>query len=616
MHFQRECSTHEQEKNGKSILRDDAVEMSGTAEDLDTLKDDSKPMDNMDSENKKEMIPDSRSLIDVITEMQGKENHNTEWFLKAERRMEEEIKKMNLWGELRHVDAENAEEKDIKEKEKKGVTELTKEWDTNKEAESGNVCESKGDDPSVLYQNQGDDKNAETQQSAELAKEREKNGGINQWSEEQLEREIDGEVDRMYIVYQNLTKAAQRKYFLHEFGSLEEKSKPVCAQNKEAVRTQFPFLTNFKKMKNIWEMEELYWETTSQVTLEKIRDYSLRLEELKQRRNIEDLSNETKPGKPSQKGSSGRLENLEYLSCAKKMSVRKSNVDPEVIVDLEQKRQQERKSTPFQVSEKEVHSNDERMKNNLNEEIFLVLSPYNILEGDDVMEHIKNGIIIELIDFGYNVYEEIKDKLSHILIKPIFLVYTNIKKDTLHKFHPETKWFGKTGIIRIDKQETERIEEFKCRKPKSISYLNLDVSKFLSKIRKEKFFSRVMFRIAIDSITEEVLTHFLNSVYAEQTLIFKQKLALMFQNESAAHWFECSVQTLCKGESPYVYCRWAGFELLEQIINQRSINKVSFWRTIPNELPSIIQEMKDLNTYKLKNDFLAKHLRLKERIIE
>ncbi|GFX71107.1 hypothetical protein TNCV_3648721 [Trichonephila clavipes] len=46
-----ECSTHEQEKNGKSILRDDdAVKMSSTAEDFDTLKDNSKPMDNMDSE--------------------------------------------------------------------------------------------------------------------------------------------------------------------------------------------------------------------------------------------------------------------------------------------------------------------------------------------------------------------------------------------------------------------------------------------------------------------------------------------------------------------------------------------------------------------------------------
>ncbi|GFY76307.1 hypothetical protein TNIN_213851 [Trichonephila inaurata madagascariensis] len=454
-----ECSTHE--KNGKSILRDDdAVERSSTAEDLDTLKDDSESMDNMDSENKKEMIPDSRSLIDVITEMQGKENRNTEWFLKAERRMEEEIKKMNLWGELRYIDAENAEEKDIKEKEKKGVTELTKEWDTNKEAESGNEC--KGDDTSVWYQNQGDDRNAETQQK------KEKNGGINQWSEEQLEREIDREVERMYIVYQNLTKAKQRKYYLHVYGGHAEKIKLGCAQNKEAVPMHYSFLTNFKKMKEKWEMEELYWETTSRVTLEKIRDYSLRLEELK-RGNIEDLSNETKPGKPSQKGSSGRLENLKYLSCAKKMSVRKSN--------------------PFQESEKEVHSNNERMENNLNEEIFLVLSPYNILEGDDVNEHVKNGIIIQLIDFGYNVYERIKNELSRILIKPIFLVYTNIKTDTLHIFPPETKWLGKMGIIRIDKRETERIEEFKCRKPKPISYLNLDVTKFLCRIKEGDFFS-------------------------------------------------------------------------------------------------------------------------------
>ncbi|GFY48537.1 hypothetical protein TNIN_498291 [Trichonephila inaurata madagascariensis] len=515
-----ECSTHE--KNGKSILRDDAVERSSTAEDLDTLKDDSESMDNMDSENKKEMIPDSRSLIDVITEMQGKENRNTEWFLKAERRMEEKIKKMNLRGELRYIDAENAEEKDIKKKEKKGVTELTKEWDTNKEAESGNECKgddtsvwypnqgddtsvwyqsqgddtsvwyqyqgddtsvwyqnqgddtsvwypNQGDDTFVLYPNQGDDKNAETQQSAELAKEREKNGGINQWSEEQLEREIDREVENMYTVYQNLNKAKHRKYYLHEYGGHAEKIKLGCIHNKKAVEMQYSILTNFKKIKKKWEMEELYWETTCQVTLEKIRDYSLRLEELKKRGNIEDLSNETKPGKPSQKGSSERLENLKYWSCAKKMSVRKSN--------------------PFQESEKEVHSNDERMENNLNEEIFLVLSPYNILEGDDVNEHVKNGIIIQLIDFGYNVYERIKNELSRILIKPIFLVYTNIKTDTLHIFPPETKWLGKMGIIRIDKRETERIEEFKSRKPKPISYLNLDVTKFLCIIKKEVFFS-------------------------------------------------------------------------------------------------------------------------------
>ncbi|GFX71103.1 hypothetical protein TNCV_3648681 [Trichonephila clavipes] len=124
-----------------------------------------------------------------------------------------------------------------------------------------------------------------------------------------------------------------------------------------------------------------------------------------------------------------------------------------------------------------------------------------------------------------------------------------------------------------------------------------------------------MFRIAIDSLTEEVLICFLNSEYAEQTLLFKQKLALMFQNESAAYWFECSVKGLSKGESPYMYCRLTGFVLLEHIINQRSLNKVSFWRTIPDELPSVIPEIKDFNTYKLKNDFLVKHLRLKEKII-
>ncbi|GFY16821.1 hypothetical protein TNCV_4338221 [Trichonephila clavipes] len=602
-----ECSTHEQEKNRKSVSwDDDAVKISST-EDLDTLQDDSNPMDNMDSENNKETIPDSRSLIDVIIEMQGRENRNMEWFSKAERRMKEEIKKMNLWGELSYTDAEMAEEKDIKERKKKGVTELTEEWDTNKEAESGDV--SKDDDTSVFYQNQGDDKNPETQQSAQLPKEREKNGGINQLSEEQLESEIDREVDRMNIILLNLKEDSHRQYYLKEFSQLAgSRSKLVGAQNKEPVPNLDSFSSDCK------EMEEIYWEMMSQLTLKKISDYLHRLEEIKQRHNIVDLSDKTKPGKPSQKVSSKLMKIVEYLFSVKEMSGF-GMTNSEVIVDLEQKRQQKRESTPFQVSEKEIHSNDEEMEKDLNEEIFLVLGPYNILEGDDVIDHVKNGIIIQLIDFGYDVYERIKDELSDILIKPIFLVYTNIRKNTLHIFPPEAKWYGKTSIIRIDKRETNRMEEFIYRNPKPISHLNVDVTKFLCKIKEENIFSRVMLRIAIDSLTEEILTRFLNRIYTEQTLLFKQKLALMFQNERAADWFGYSVKTLCTGESPYMYCRWAGFELLEQIINQRKTNKVSFCGLIPNQLPSLIHEIKSLDTYKLKNDFLTKHLRLKEKII-
>ncbi|GFX71104.1 hypothetical protein TNCV_3648691 [Trichonephila clavipes] len=90
--------------------------------------------------------------------------------------------------------------------------------------------------------------------------------------------------------------------------------------------------------------EEVYWKMTSQVTLEKIRDYSHRLEELKQKHDIEDLSDK-KPGKPSKRGSSGRSKK-KYLSCAKEMPV---STDSEVIVDLEQMRQQKRiRSTSFQ----------------------------------------------------------------------------------------------------------------------------------------------------------------------------------------------------------------------------------------------------------------------------
>ncbi|GFT61646.1 hypothetical protein TNCV_4050371 [Trichonephila clavipes] len=299
-----------------------------------------------DSFNKKETIPDSRCLIDVI-ETQGKENRNMEWCSKAERRMKE-IKEMNIWDALWYTDAEMAEEKDIKERVRKGVSELTKEWDTNKEAESGNV--SKGDDTSVFYQNQGEDKNAETQQSAQLPKEREKNGGTNQWSEEQLEREIDREIDRMYIVFLNLQKASQRQHYLKEFGQLAEKrSKLVCAQNKEAVLNQDSFLTDFKEMKVKFLREEFYWETTFQVTLEKIGDYLLRLEELKQGRNIVDLSDKTKPGKPSQKESSVRLETLEYLYFIKEMSV---STDSEVIVDLEQRGNKKEKVLHFKTDNK------------------------------------------------------------------------------------------------------------------------------------------------------------------------------------------------------------------------------------------------------------------------
>ncbi|GFR22771.1 hypothetical protein TNCT_424964 [Trichonephila clavata] len=529
---------------------------------------DSELEDNMDSENEKETIPDSRSLIDVIIEMQGKENRNMEWYTKAEKRMEEEVKKMNLWGEP---------------------------W----EAKFGN--ESKGDDEeAVLYQNveanlaQGVDKNADTQQSVE-------NGGLNQWSELEMEREIDREVDRMYIIYRNLNKISERNNYLQLYNELEEQmggappSEDSC-NNEEAVPNLEGLPMDWKEIKTRWEIEEVYWEMTSQVTLEKIRDYMHRLEELKQRRGIKDLSNKTK-----------------CLSCAKEMSV---STNSEVSVDLEQKEEQERKgSTSFQVSDKEVHSNDENMENNLEEEIFLVLGPYNIFEGDDVIEHIKNGCIIQLIDFGYNVYEWIKDKLSQVKIKPIFLVFTNIKNDTLHQLHHETKWHGSTGIIRIDKQETERIEEFKYRESKPISHLNLDVTEFFCKIKDKKVFSRVMFRIAIDSLTEEILTRFLNSVYAEQTLLFKQKLASMFQNEYAADWFEFSVKMLCKGESPYMYCRWAGFRLLEQIIDQRRRKRVSFWRLTRYELPSMVMDMKALSIYTIKNDFLAKHLRLREQVI-
>ncbi|GFX71105.1 hypothetical protein TNCV_3648701 [Trichonephila clavipes] len=52
-------------------------------------------------------------------EMQGKENRYMEWYAKAEKRIEEKIKIMNLYGKLRNIAAEMAKEKDIKEREKK-----------------------------------------------------------------------------------------------------------------------------------------------------------------------------------------------------------------------------------------------------------------------------------------------------------------------------------------------------------------------------------------------------------------------------------------------------------------------------------------------------------------
>ncbi|GFY53675.1 hypothetical protein TNIN_114801 [Trichonephila inaurata madagascariensis] len=172
--WERECSTWRSEEN--VVLRHEKKGKDiSNAENNDPDTD--KKISSEARKNERQTLPE-RNTIDVIIEMQDEENQIMEFYAKAERKMEEEIKEMTVCGELgktemkktednekvqfptevaRDTDPEMAKEKDTKvssrdkkKRKKKSAAQLAKEWGSNKETESGSKRGS--DDISVLGQ--------------------------------------------------------------------------------------------------------------------------------------------------------------------------------------------------------------------------------------------------------------------------------------------------------------------------------------------------------------------------------------------------------------------------------------------------------------------------------
>ncbi|GFS87473.1 hypothetical protein TNCV_207851 [Trichonephila clavipes] len=156
-----ECSTWRSEEN--VVLRQEKKEKDISSAETSNDSDTDKEVSSEARKNERETLPE-RNTIDVIIKMQDEENQNMELYAKAERKMEEEIKKKNVCGELgktdakktgdkdkvqfptevaRDTDPEMAKEKDTKmssrdkkKRKKKSAAQLAKEWGSNKETES------------------------------------------------------------------------------------------------------------------------------------------------------------------------------------------------------------------------------------------------------------------------------------------------------------------------------------------------------------------------------------------------------------------------------------------------------------------------------------------------
>ncbi|GFS99684.1 hypothetical protein NPIL_696621 [Nephila pilipes] len=117
----------------------------------------------------------------------------------------------------------------------------------------------------------------------------------------------------------------------------------------------------------------------------------------------------------------------EYSTDKKKIGIQvtdKMSMHSELSHNLEPKKGKEGKEDiPFQILE-EMNSEEEKSESDEIEKVYLLFGDGNIFKDEgNVNEYIKNGIIVHLQDFGYNVYEIMKNKLSCIQIHPIFLVY-------------------------------------------------------------------------------------------------------------------------------------------------------------------------------------------------
>ncbi|GFT44671.1 hypothetical protein NPIL_87871 [Nephila pilipes] len=334
--------------------------------------------------------------------------------------------------------------------------------------------------------------------------------------------------------------------------------------------------------KNIWvrEAERLYSEYRTWMVMGNIDNHMAR--EKEKMNNREDSAG----GK--------KIEELFEIQVADEISMHSELSD-----NLEPKEGEEDLS--FQLLEGEVHSKEEKDRI---EKVYLVFGGGNIfVDETNVNEHVKNGIIVHLQDFGCNVYEIMKDKLSCIQIHPIFLIYINPEK--LQNLPPRIVWYGNRAITRLD--ECAEIEEYRRRRPKPLPRVEIPLELHI-KIRNAEVFSQLMFKVALDSITEELVAHFANCTYAMRTLLLKEKLADMYRNETAAGWFRLSAEILSRGESPFKYCRRAGFGLLFQVINQRSESKKSVWVVRRCNLPSLMEDMKTLLPFSnLENDVLEEY---------
>lgn len=108
-----------------------------------------------------------------------------------------------------------------------------------------------------------------------------------------------------------------------------------------------------------------------QEIFDKVKNYMGQLTEERGRNFLESSGVKRKVEESSKaQGRDEKVRNLESLFCTNELAV---SSDSEVSVDQEQKRQQGTKeSIPFQVSEKKIHSDEEKMENNGTEKIFLV----------------------------------------------------------------------------------------------------------------------------------------------------------------------------------------------------------------------------------------------------
>ncbi|GFS99686.1 hypothetical protein NPIL_696631 [Nephila pilipes] len=97
------------------------------------------------------------------------------------------------------------------------------------------------------------------------------------------------------------------------------------------------------------------------------------------------------------------------------------------------------------------------------------------------------------------------------------------------------------AITRLDR--CEEIEEYQRKVSKSLPHLEIP-SDFQIKIRNAKVFSQLMFKVTLDSITEEIVAHLVNCTYAMRSLLLKEKLASMHRNEGAAEGFHLSAEIL------------------------------------------------------------------------